>query len=450
MTVTRSDMIYPLQRTDVETVENHLAFQPVPVLLDVVVLHHDDHHVDVLQELIEVGELVFRTATYRKGSRRISFLLRGAAVHVVHHRQEKSCALLVCTLREAAHQTAEGGVRGYLAAHERVEAEGHEEADGNHGVELEVYGAAESVGAEPDRHHEQVGQEYGRRRAYVGEAEVYEQVVEVGLVGAERGLSAADADRHDPQRVENRDAHHRERERNQAEGRVNVRRLRVGGQNLDHESHQDHAHHQRAAVAYEHLGPASEDIVQEKRNQRADRERCENQHVAVAQTVEHRSEESAGEDAETGRIAVDPVNQVRRVDDANSGKDRERRRKRERDVADAPETVEIVYAVARHGYQASHEGYFRRKTELGRQAYDVVESAEAEHDAHRPENHEKVVHRDECLSDEHPNQKSEEHRGAAEYRHGNALELAGIGIVDNVLVHRYPQDLGIDPPDGGD
>lgn len=53
------NMIRSFKRTDVEAVHYDLAFQLVPVLLDVVVLHHDDDHVDVFQELIEVGELVF-------------------------------------------------------------------------------------------------------------------------------------------------------------------------------------------------------------------------------------------------------------------------------------------------------------------------------------------------------------------------------------------------------
>lgn len=52
-------MIRSFKRTDVEAVHYDLAFQLVPVLLDVVVLHHDDDHVDVFQELIKVGELVF-------------------------------------------------------------------------------------------------------------------------------------------------------------------------------------------------------------------------------------------------------------------------------------------------------------------------------------------------------------------------------------------------------
>ena len=52
-------MIHSLQRADIEAVEDNLAFQFVPVLLDMFVLHHDNHHVYIVDELIEVAELVF-------------------------------------------------------------------------------------------------------------------------------------------------------------------------------------------------------------------------------------------------------------------------------------------------------------------------------------------------------------------------------------------------------
>ena len=51
-------MIHPVQRTDIEAVEDDLALEFVPVLLDVVVLDHDDHHVHLVQEPVEVLELV--------------------------------------------------------------------------------------------------------------------------------------------------------------------------------------------------------------------------------------------------------------------------------------------------------------------------------------------------------------------------------------------------------
>lgn len=37
-------MVHPLQRADIMAIQHDFAFQLVPVLLDVVVLHHDDLH----------------------------------------------------------------------------------------------------------------------------------------------------------------------------------------------------------------------------------------------------------------------------------------------------------------------------------------------------------------------------------------------------------------------
>ena len=52
------DVVCAFEGADVEAVHHHFAAELVPVLLDVVVLHHNYHHVDVLQELVEVAELV--------------------------------------------------------------------------------------------------------------------------------------------------------------------------------------------------------------------------------------------------------------------------------------------------------------------------------------------------------------------------------------------------------
>lgn len=51
-------MVYALQRTDVAAVEDDFAFELVPILPDMVVLDHDDHHIKFFQEFFEVGILV--------------------------------------------------------------------------------------------------------------------------------------------------------------------------------------------------------------------------------------------------------------------------------------------------------------------------------------------------------------------------------------------------------
>lgn len=48
------DMINPFQRTNIETVHNNLTFQLFPIFLNMVMLNHNDYHVNIFQEFIKV------------------------------------------------------------------------------------------------------------------------------------------------------------------------------------------------------------------------------------------------------------------------------------------------------------------------------------------------------------------------------------------------------------
>ena len=51
-------MVHALsERTNIMAIQNHLALELVPVLLDVVVLDHNDDHIDLGEELVEVKDL---------------------------------------------------------------------------------------------------------------------------------------------------------------------------------------------------------------------------------------------------------------------------------------------------------------------------------------------------------------------------------------------------------
>lgn len=43
---------------DVAAVENYLATKSIKILLDVVVLYHDNHHVDVFEKCLKIRKLV--------------------------------------------------------------------------------------------------------------------------------------------------------------------------------------------------------------------------------------------------------------------------------------------------------------------------------------------------------------------------------------------------------
>ena len=47
-----------LDRADIVAIQDDLALEFVPVLLDMVVLDHNDHHIHLGEELVEVEDLV--------------------------------------------------------------------------------------------------------------------------------------------------------------------------------------------------------------------------------------------------------------------------------------------------------------------------------------------------------------------------------------------------------
>lgn len=48
-------MINSLQWTDIEAIHHHLTLEFIPVLLDMVVLHHNHHHINILQEVFKLS-----------------------------------------------------------------------------------------------------------------------------------------------------------------------------------------------------------------------------------------------------------------------------------------------------------------------------------------------------------------------------------------------------------
>ena len=48
------DMINAFERANIVAIEDDLALEPVPVLLDLIVLNHNDYHIDIGEELVEI------------------------------------------------------------------------------------------------------------------------------------------------------------------------------------------------------------------------------------------------------------------------------------------------------------------------------------------------------------------------------------------------------------
>ena len=80
-------------------IQNHLIFQLVPVLLDMVMFHHDDHHVDFVEELVEVKDLVRDNFLFSK--ERVEALQRTGQMTLldIEHLQGRALTDIVHVMR---------------------------------------------------------------------------------------------------------------------------------------------------------------------------------------------------------------------------------------------------------------------------------------------------------------------------------------------------------------
>lgn len=113
----------PLYWADVLAVENDLALQFVPVLLDVVVLDHHYDHIDSVQELVEVEDLILDYLLV--GEERVEALERAGKVALLglDHLQGRTLADIVHVLLVGdAVETDAAVVGDVVGLHDLVDA----------------------------------------------------------------------------------------------------------------------------------------------------------------------------------------------------------------------------------------------------------------------------------------------------------------------------------------
>ena len=104
--------------------------------------------------------------------------------------------------------------------------------------------------------------------------------------------------------------------------------------------------------------------------------------------------------------------------------------------------VEVVDLVARSKADEKDEQDFDEKTDARCEADDVIGNADHEDDGHRrDEGHEPgTVEEEVGATDTGDDAEKDGH--SAQYGYGDALELAGVGIVDEILADGEAQHLG--------
>ena len=125
-----------------------------------------------------------------------------------------------------------------------------------------------------------------------------EHVMQVSFVRMERRDSMPDTGRHHTQRIEYRNTQHSQRKGNQSITRTQGT-SHIGPQHLANEDRHDNAHSQRTAITDEHARSPSKDVMEKERNQCTGRNRSQQHHRHIADTIEKHAENGTGHDAES-------------------------------------------------------------------------------------------------------------------------------------------------------
>lgn len=273
-------------------------------------------------------------------------------------------------------------------------------------------------------------------------------MVQVRLVRVKWRLTLQDARRHHAERIEDRNGQDRQRKGNQSDicSIINLAHRAVA-QDPDHKDRHDDTHDQRPAVADEHLGTLSEDVVKEERNQRSGCHDGQHTHRPIPHVPEHHTEKEARQDAVARREAVYPVDQVDGIDDAHGRKDRQRNGYPLRNLIEAPQSMEVIQGVSSDENQQQNRADLDQEPQRRRKIEDVIHRAGIEHNHHRDDDKEELGAVAGYTGTTQSDDRSEEDGNTAQNGSRPTLQFAGIGIVDDVLVEGDPHQTRMDPMD---
>lgn len=369
-------------------------------------------------------------------------------IHLLLEPEEDTRTIEVRAVTNAVEDEHQMRLVADVPLHKVIKSERYQDAQHQHDIQLYVDRAARHVADPPAQHHKEVQRHDRERRRGMRAAQADEHVVQVRLVGMERRLALCHARRHHSQRIENRDGQHRQRKGNQPDiGRIIHLAQRTVLQNPHHEDRHDDSHDQRSAVADEHLRTLAKDVVKEERNQRTGRHYRQHGHHPIPHVPEHHPEEQIRQDAVPRRKSVHAVNQVDGVDDPYGRKDRQRNGCPARNLVDTPQSVEIVQAVVSDEDQQQHRTDLDQEAKPRRKVQNIVQRSGVEHDHHRHDDDEQFGTVTADAGNPQPDDRSEKDGNAAQHGRGFALQLARVGIVDNVFVEGDLYEARMDPAD---
>lgn len=191
--------------------------------------------------------------------------------------------------------------------HEVVEPHGNQKRRQDHHVQLHINRASGQVAEPSTQDDKQIEQQNGQRRGGMRAAQTDKHVVQVRLVGMERGFVFQDARRHHAKRIENRNGQNSQHEGNQPDILRIVDFAESAVRQRPHDEHRNHnAHDERAAIPDEHLRTLAEEIVEKERNQRPRRHHGQHGHHPIPNAPEHPAEKETRQDAIARRKSITP------------------------------------------------------------------------------------------------------------------------------------------------
>lgn len=343
-------------------------------------------------------------------------------------------------------QAEETGFATDLSLHEVIEAECDQQAEDQNNVKLRIDRTTGLVADPSTQNHEKIEQQDCKGRGGMGASQADEHVVQVRLVGMERGLALQDAGRHHTQRIENRNRQHRQCKGHKSQILLGMHHvLGVVLQQPHDEYRHDDAHHERPAVSDEHLRRLAEDIVEEERNERPCGYGRQNSHDRIVGQPEHHPELDTRHDAVARRKPVHTVDQVDGIDDAYGSEHRQRDGDTTGNLSKTPKPVKIIQHVTSDKDQQQDGADLDQKAQCRGEVEDIIERPGIEHDHHGDHYNEQVRTVAGDTGAPQSDHRTEKHGNAAQNGNRLALKFPGIGIIHDVLVEGNGNQSRVNP-----
>lgn len=120
------------------------------------------------------------------------------------------------------HRPHESRIAADMPLHEMVETGSDQQAYGNNRIQLDGDRKARSFQRPPAQHDKHIHPQNSQCRRHMGASEVDKHMLQVCLIGTERGGPFQYARRHHPQRIEYGNRQYRQRERHQSYVRIHI------------------------------------------------------------------------------------------------------------------------------------------------------------------------------------------------------------------------------------